>query len=90
MYSEALRQGLEAMRAQIAEPMTDIQLIKEAMVREVAKKHQVVMPPILNEERWAKVLKDIDLLEAFLCTEDGDDAMDLLMNTWEAFVAKQR
>lgn len=85
MEATKMIESLAALRATFDKPPTDMELVRRALHAQVARANGVEMPPILNEDQRKIFAGRIDQLTEFLESEDGADAIELLMNSFKAF-----
>jgi hypothetical protein len=86
MQTTAIIESLAKLRSQFEKPPTDMEIIRRALSSQAARLGAVEMPPILNEGQRKVFLGNLDELTAFLNSEDGADAIELLINTFSGFV----
>lgn len=89
MQSELI-EALKKLRANFDAPSSDMAIIRQTLRDKISRLESPEMPPILSQDKREVILKDIDLLEEFLCTDDGNDAISLLMATWNSFVESRK
>jgi len=87
MESTKLLQAIEALRGQLQKekPLSDMEIVRHATLSMLAKAHQVEMPPLLSTEQRQVFLRNIDHVAEFLQTQDGADAVELLVNAFVCF-----
>jgi len=77
-----LMQTLAKLRAQMAQPTSPMEMVRASLQRDLGRKQDV---PIFNDEQRATLVADIGKIEAFIKSQDGADAVALLVATFEAF-----
>lgn len=85
MESTAMLEALAELRAKFSTPISNMEIIRRALQREVSRSGETEMPPILNESQRKSFLTRIDHLEAFLQSEDGADSIELLVSSFREF-----
>ena len=75
--------SLQALRTSIAEPVSQMELIRRAVAGEKLRLDTPQFPLPLDMEQRKFMEDNIARLESFLTTEDGADALELLMSTFK-------
>jgi hypothetical protein len=83
----AMLEALDRLQAHFAQPMTQMQLIRHVLQKEAAAIGTPEMPMLLNEEQRRVFADHIDKVKAFLNSEDGRDAMELVVTAFTEFAA---
>lgn len=90
MESTKMIESLRTLRAGFEKPPSDMEIIRRSLVNQVAKLHEVEMPPLLTQEQRKTFSADLECLEAFLKSEDGADAIELLVGAFSRFSEEYR
>jgi hypothetical protein len=85
MESTQLLQDLAKLREQMSNPITHMQLIRQALQHQVALGTSIPMPQILSEDQRKVMLADVTCLEEFIKSEDGKDAVELMMIAFKEY-----
>jgi len=83
MESTRLIDALMELRKQYEEPVSHLDVLRSLAMREVAR------VDVFNEEQRKVLLADVDQLTDFLQSDDGTDAVELLMDSFRVFVARK-
>lgn len=89
MESTKLLDALFELRKQHAEPVSHLEVLRGLALREIAKAHQVELPPVFNEQHRLELLSHVDHLTSFLSCDEGADAVELLMDSFRHYVIQQ-
>jgi len=87
LESTVLLRSLAELKLKLETPATSMELIRRAVSREAARANEVEMPPIFNDTQRQEFLNRVDKLSLFLQSEDGKDAVELFMATWNEYVS---
>lgn len=85
MEATKLIEALGKLREGFDKPPSDMEILRRAVLAQVSRDGGVEMPPILNDAQRKIFAGKIDMVAAFLKTEDGADAVELLVGAFEAF-----
>lgn len=85
MEATKLIESLATLRAGFEKPPSDMEIIRRTLAAQVARASGVEMPPLLNDDQRRVFADKIDQVTAFLASEDGADAVELLVNAFTAF-----
>lgn len=85
MEATYMIESIERLRTQAARPATPMQIIRSALQAQIAQLDTAPMPPIFDDGQRRVFLAELDKLEAFLKSEDGADAVELLVRTFREF-----
>lgn len=86
MEATRMVEALRTLRANMEKPPSNMELIRRSLVDQVAKANGVPMPPILNEEQRKVFADRAELVAEFLESEDGADAVELMVGSFNSFV----
>lgn len=89
MQSTAMVEALSKLRATFDNPPSDMEIIRRTLSRRAAGLTEIEMPPILNSAQRKVFLDNLDMVSAFLETEDGADSVELLVNAFSTFSAER-
>lgn len=87
MEATKMIESLASLRAGFEKPPTDMELIRRSLAAQAARATGAEMPPLLNDNQRKVFADKIDMVSDFLATEDGADAVELLVGAFEAFAA---
>ena len=90
MHASKLIDSLATLRATYDKPPTDMDMVRQALQAQVARASGLEMPPILTDAQRKVFADDIDRAKEFLESEDGADAVELLVCAFAAFAASER
>lgn len=90
MASTAMVEMLRKLRTTYDKPISDMSIIRQTLASHSARLGTVEMPPILDEGQRKIFLGNLDELSEFLESEDGADAIELLVNAFTAFVEARK
>jgi hypothetical protein len=85
MDNLALLEQLEQLKAKVSAPATYMGMVRMALKQQIDNFSIVPMPPILDEDQRKVFLQDVELLETFLKSQDGSDAVQLLLESFKEF-----
>jgi len=85
MESTAMLEALAELRTKFTTPISNMEIVRRALRREVGRMDETEMPPILNEPQRKAFLERIDHLEAFIQSQDGADSIELLVSSFREF-----
>jgi hypothetical protein len=85
MEVTSLISQLDELRSKHKEPISYIELARHSIKEQLARSVGIEMPPILSEAQRLVFLQNIDHLAAFLESENGADAVELLMDAFARF-----
>lgn len=85
MESTKFLRGLDELMEQYSEPTSLMQVARDAVMRQVAAKNKVEMPVILDEAQRKVFMDNIKHLAGFLESDDGADAVELLVNAYKHY-----
>lgn len=86
MESTKLLEEIIKIRSSIQPPKSYLEILRDSFVQNLARNSQIEMPPLLSNEQRTVFLNHISRVEEFLNTEDGADAVELLVNAFECFI----
>jgi hypothetical protein len=88
MEASRLIESLAAIRTQLEpeERLSDMDLIRRAVQAQEARALGIEQPPILNADQRKLFAENIELVTGFLESEDGADAVELLVSAWKTYV----
>lgn len=86
MEATNLIRSLNAMRQGMEKPPSHMDIIRQA----VQKMGEPAQPAIFNDVQRQLFISKVDLLQEFLTSEDGADAIELLVNTFNAFIDSKK
>lgn len=89
MESTKLIQAIEELSAQYGSTPSYMQVARDAVLKQLAAKNHIEMPAILDEEQRKVFMDNIDHLAGFLKSEDGADAIEFLVNTYQHYCDKE-
>jgi hypothetical protein len=85
MEVTSLISQLDELRSKHKEPISYIELARHSIKEQLARSVGIEMPPILSEAQRLVFLQNIDHLAAFLESENGADAVEILMDAFARF-----
>lgn len=85
MEATSIIRALDQMRSQLQQPANTMQMIRQSVLAQANRLSIPQMPELLTEDQRRVFLADINRLEAFLKSEDGADAIALLVRSFEEF-----
>jgi len=85
MEASGLIQALHTLRAQMDKPVSDLDIIRQSLQASIARNSGIEMPPLLTNEQRKLFIGKVDLVTAFLESEDGADAVELLIRAFTRF-----
>lgn len=85
MESTKLIQAIERLRRTYERPPSHVEVVRDAVLKQINQIDKPEMPVILNESQRKVFMNKIDLLEGFLESEDGADAVEMLINAFEHY-----
>lgn len=88
MESTKIILALDELMEQYKEPTSYMQVARDAVLRQVAMKNKVEMPDILDESQRKVFMDNIKHLAGFLESDDGADAVELLVNAYKHYCDK--
>lgn len=88
MESTVLLRGLNELKEHYGESTSYVQIARDAVLRQVAAKNKVEMPAILDESQRKVFMDNISHLSGFLESDDGADAIELLVNAYKHYCDK--
>lgn len=88
MESTKLLQAIEQFRRQYDEPVSHMTIMRDSVLKQLASINKVEMPEILDSNQRKIFMDKIGLLEGFLKSEDGADAIELMVNAFECYCDK--
>lgn len=88
MYSTKMMEDIAELKAKYNRPVSMIEVARDSIARQIASLQNVDMPPILSEEQRKVFMGKIDMLAGFLETQEGADAIELLIDAFEHYCAK--
>lgn len=86
MEATKLIEALSQFRKQYEQPVSYLQVIRDMAMR--AQNPQ--LPPMFSEEQRQVLLANVDCLAAFLACDEGADAIELLIDSFKCYVARQQ
>ncbi len=88
MQSTQLVQAIEQLRGRFLNqaPPSDMEVVRQSVLRDLARMHQIEMPPILTTAQREVFAANMGVVSEFLSTTDGADAVELLVNAFTHFV----
>ena len=89
MESTKIIESLKSLRETFQQPVSDMEIIRRTLAAQTARLNGVEMPPILNADQRKVFSEKLDLLSDFLESEDGADAVELLLNAFREFVTSR-
>lgn len=90
MQVTSIVEALGKLRTTYEKPISDMGIIRQTLASHAARLGTVEMPPLLNEGQRKVFLGNLDELTEFLSSEDGADAIELLVNAFTAFVEARK
>lgn len=85
MESTKLLNAIMKLREQYATPPSHMEVVRDSVLKQLATINKVEMPAILDETQRKVFVDKIDMLAGFLESDDGADAVELLVNAFEAY-----
>ena len=89
MESTKMLKAIAELRKQYDEPVSHIDVARDAVLKQVAAINRVEMPAILDESQRRVFMNKIDMLEGFLKSDNGSDAVELLVNAFENYCKRE-
>lgn len=86
MESTRLIEALGKIRANYSEPVSHMEAIRRTLNEHVENADRPKTPDIFNPDQRKVFTDQIDQISAFLATEDGADAVELLVKSFQEFV----
>ena len=86
MEATRMVETLRALRASMDKPASNMEIIRRALAEQVARANGVPMPDILNEGQRKVFAERADMVADFLESEDGADAVELMVGAFNSFV----
>jgi hypothetical protein len=81
--------ALHKLQAEYETPPSHLEILRRALQERVARMGGTEMPPILTDEQRKAFADKIGYLAGFLESEDGADAVELLLNAGHAYCARE-
>lgn len=85
MEATPMIDALQKLREVYQQPRGHMEIIRDALQHQLANAAGVSMPPLLNDGQRQAFAGKLDMLKSFLESEDGADAIELLMDAWHQF-----
>jgi len=85
MQATPMVEALKKLRDSYENPPSDMHIIRTSLMDQVASMGELRMPPLLNQTQRKVFVSNIDKVSEFLETEDGADAVELLVNAFTKF-----
>ena len=84
MESTALINAITELRESIGTPMSHMELIRHVLQKEVSRKGMPELQMLLTEDERILLGSNLEKVQAFMETEDGADAWELLVHSFRA------
>lgn len=88
MESTKLLKAIAELRKQYDTPVSHLDIVRDSVLKQVANATKVEMPAILDDSQRKVFMGKIDLLEGFLESPNGADAVELLVDAFENYCDK--
>lgn len=88
MASSEFIQALEQLREEIGKPMSQMEVARHAVMKQLATINNVPMPAILDDRQRKVFMDNIDHLAGFLKSDDGYDAIELVVDAYKHYCEK--
>ena len=85
LQSTAMLESLSQIKARLAEPVSQMEIIRQSLLYRAMHMDKPQMPLIFNDNQRQVFIDHIDKVAAFLESEDGSDALELLVTTFLEF-----
>lgn len=87
MESTQLIESIEKIKQTYVDrkPPTDMEIVRHAIVSQLARMNEVEIPPLLSEEQRQAFIDNADKVSEFLRTEDGADSVELVVSSFRSF-----
>ena len=90
METTRMIETLRNLRASMDKPPSNMELIRRAVMEQAARANGIPMPAILNEDQRKVFADRADMLTEFLESEDGADAVELMVEAFNSFVEERQ
>lgn len=85
MESTRLVETIAKLREQYAEPISDMEILRQSAMRELARITDQPEPQVFTEEQRQLLIDNCDHVTGFLESEDGADSIELLMDAFRRY-----
>lgn len=84
MESTRMLQAIEELKQHYG-PRSHIEIARDSVLARLASINKVEMPPILDDKQRRIFASKIELLEGFLRSDNGADAIEMLVDAFECY-----
>ncbi len=88
MQMTSIAEAIATLRQTYTKPMTQMEIIRKNLIEQAGAVGQPGMPAILSNEQRSVFAGKLDQLEGFLASEDGQDAIELLMTAFDEYTSQ--
>lgn len=88
MHVTSMIEAITQLSKQYDEPPSYLTIARDSILKQLALKNQVEMPPILDDAQRKVFMDNLKFLKGFLESDDGADAIELLVNAFEHYCYK--
>lgn len=85
MEATKLIQAIEKLKSQLDEPKSHLEIVRDSILKQLAAANKLPMPEIFTDTQRRVFVNKLDMLEGFLESDDGADAVELLVNSFEHY-----
>lgn len=86
MEATVLIEALQEFRKGYEQPVSYLQVIRDLVLRA----QNPSLPPMFTEEQRQVLLANVDCLTSFLACDEGADAVELLIDSFKCYVARNQ